>query len=740
MHTQFDLTDDAELLAAVSSADRGERGRALLRLSRRFEARMVMTAYEIGGAMYDEVLHNLDPVRQMTVRHAADKAAVGEISLQLSVSRSKAGRLFNLGAALHGFPKIMASYLAGDHSTHRVGKMVRAAQSVPDTSITDEWIREFAANEAETRDPSADRDSEVGGGDGSSISGGDDGDGKGDGGGGGGGGGDDDIDAEVPATLEDALADARADAESDDRGDCGRGEREGDDSGGGDGTGGDADDASGAGCDPADGSPTVDFEDLALDLASRPTTDTVLGNALDAVVISMDPDRAAEVREEFGRTYQNVIVTTDASGHASIDACVPAEDGLRISRRIATLIHERVCPGDPRTLGQQRVAAFAEITRKRGARLACECGRADCRARVKTGKAAPRVGGGSTSGAAAPERSAVPADVSAHAQNEPFNEPGDDALRTDLGGDAVGGGDLGAADLGAGDLSGGDLGGGDLGGGDLSGDDPSGGDLSSGEPGDSEPHCEQLDRDELANDVPDIHGRMEPGDEADDPDDGGPAGGSGPDDPGPDPEFGGPPGGANCPITPDDEWADPVDDEPASPLTLILDPTLARPPHLRGYGAIDPALAAELAPRATIIGPPSVSSRTRRTSGAIVTDRTPPRPVDATGHGGFDRPPPGALMYAPSAKLRAEVEYSDLTCRYPLCTRPSHECQLDHLVPFNHADPMAGGWTLLDNIIPLCTPDHQRKHLGIWIPVMNVDRTVVWRNAQSGYELTTHPS
>ncbi|ROZ82912.1 HNH endonuclease [Gordonia sp. OPL2] len=172
-----------------------------------------------------------------------------------------------------------------------------------------------------------------------------------------------------------------------------------------------------------------------------------------------------------------------------------------------------------------------------------------------------------------------------------------------------------------------------------------------------------------------------------------------------------------------------------TPLTIIVDPTGASPPRLRGYGAIDPAKAAELAEHATVLSPrqPRVAS-----SGLIITDRGAP-PVDPSGHGGFAQPPPGALTYAPSAGLRGDVECSDRTCRYPLCTKPSHLCQLDHLVPFYHADPLAGGWTVLDNLIPLCLPDHQRKHFGLWIPTMRTDRTIVWRDPRTGYELTTYP-
>ncbi|NED61052.1 DUF222 domain-containing protein, partial [Streptomyces sp. SID10244] len=95
-------------------------------------------------------------------------------------------------------------------------------------------------------------------------------------------------------------------------------------------------------------------------------------------VISLDPEGAARAREGFAEAWQNLTVTADSSGHMNVDACVPAEDGVFLSQRIAALIAERVCRRDPRRIGQQRVMALAEITGVPGKTLTCRCGHGDC--------------------------------------------------------------------------------------------------------------------------------------------------------------------------------------------------------------------------------------------------------------------------------------------------------------------------------------------------------------------------
>ncbi len=171
---------------------------------------------------------------------------------------------------------------------------------------------------------------------------------------------------------------------------------------------------------------------------------------------------------------------------------------------------------------------------------------------------------------------------------------------------------------------------------------------------------------------------------------------------------------------------------------MLKDPDGILVPRLQGYGPIDRDYATTLADVAKTIHYPESA----RTAGPLIpqiSDRPQAPPADPTGHGGHTMPPPGALTYAPSATLRAEVLANDAWCRYPYCGMPSHLCDLDHWRPFNHTDPEAGGWTVLGDLIPLCRADHQRKHLAEWVPTLYTDRRVEWRNRRTGQIIVTHP-
>ncbi|MGV9794892.1 hypothetical protein [Gordonia sp. NPDC003422] len=80
------------------------------------------------------------------------------------------------------------------------------------------------------------------------------------------------------------------------------------------------------------------------------------------------------------------------------------------------------------------------------------------------------------------------------------------------------------------------------------------------------------------------------------------------------------------------------------------------------------------------------------------------------------------------------------------------QCQLDHVKPYNHAHPIDGGWTITDDLIPLCIPCHQfnpsrrsqarssgRRHLDIWIPTLAEGRAVIWQHAATGKTIITWP-
>jgi hypothetical protein len=119
-------------------------------------------------------------------------------------------------------------------------------------------------------------------------------------------------------------------------------------------------------------------ETRALQLAERNQADTTLRDQVVEMVIALDPDGAADRREEAAARDQNVRVRRDTNGHCSISVYAPGEMGAHLAARIAKMISERICPRDPRRQGQVQVAAFAEIQGLPGAHLSCECGRGDC--------------------------------------------------------------------------------------------------------------------------------------------------------------------------------------------------------------------------------------------------------------------------------------------------------------------------------------------------------------------------
>ena len=115
------------------------------------------------------------------------------------------------------------------------------------------------------------------------------------------------------------------------------------------------------------------------------------------------------------------------------------------------------------------------------------------------------------------------------------------------------------------------------------------------------------------------------------------------------------------------------------------------PADLKGYGPITAAQA-----RALATAPGSIWRRllVEPATGRLV--RTDP------------------TSYRPTAEVARHVTARDATCRFPGCTRAADQCDLDHVVPFNHDDPRAGGPTTPDNLIALCRRHHLLKHRARW--------------------------
>ena len=143
-----------------------------------------------------------------------------------------------------------------------------------------------------------------------------------------------------------------------------------------------------------------------------------------------------------------------------------------------------------------------------------------------------------------------------------------------------------------------------------------------------------------------------------------------------------------------------------------------QPGYLEGYGVIDAEQVRELAENATI----------RPVQCPTVTEEQ-------------------ALHYQPSAALERFIRCRDLTCRFPGCDRPATHCDIDHTVPFNHANPAAGGLTVPWDLACYCREHHRLKTFhggpGGWRDEQLPDGTIVWtsptgrvyRTTPAGYEL-----
>ena len=108
------------------------------------------------------------------------------------------------------------------------------------------------------------------------------------------------------------------------------------------------------------------------------------------------------------------------------------------------------------------------------------------------------------------------------------------------------------------------------------------------------------------------------------------------------------------------------------------------PGTLSGYGVLPADLVRRLA---------AGDTRWRH----ILTDRATGAVLDV-----------GTWSYRPPSALDRHVRTRDVTCRFPGCTVPARECDLDHLIPFPQ------GPTNAANLHALCRRHHQLKHDDHW--------------------------
>ncbi|AJW41500.1 hypothetical protein NY08_3490 [Rhodococcus sp. B7740] len=95
-----------------------------------------------------------------------------------------------------------------------------------------------------------------------------------------------------------------------------------------------------------------------------------------------------------------------------------------------------------------------------------------------------------------------------------------------------------------------------------------------------------------------------------------------------------------------------------------------------------------------------------------------------------------ALIYRPDTLTSAAVRFRDKHCRFPGCHRPAARCQLDHITPFDHTNPLGGGWTTVNNLQCLCEYHHTVKTAGYWKATMLPGGAILWTSTSKTTRIT----
>jgi hypothetical protein len=96
---------------------------------------------------------------------------------------------------------------------------------------------------------------------------------------------------------------------------------------------------------------------------------------------------------------------------------------------------------------------------------------------------------------------------------------------------------------------------------------------------------------------------------------------------------------------------------------------------------------------------------------------------------------PPERRYRPSQKLADFVRCRDLTCRFPGCTEPATNCDVDHTIPWPYGPTQAA------NLKCLCRKHHLLKTFwggeGGWRDRQEPDGTVIWTAPDGRTHATT---
>ena len=98
------------------------------------------------------------------------------------------------------------------------------------------------------------------------------------------------------------------------------------------------------------------------------------------------------------------------------------------------------------------------------------------------------------------------------------------------------------------------------------------------------------------------------------------------------------------------------------------------------------------------------------------------------------------LGYEPTAKIREQVIVRDGTCVFPWCGRNARNCDLDHIVPYDHDHPDRGGPTSTDNLAALCRRHHRLKTHGRWRYEMTDPGVFIWTSPSATRTCATTPA
>jgi Domain of unknown function (DUF222) len=140
------------------------------------------------------------------------------------------------------------------------------------------------------------------------------------------------------------------------------------------------------------------------------------------------------------------------------------------------------------------------------------------------------------------------------------------------------------------------------------------------------------------------------------------------------------------------------------------------PAELRGYGPIDATQA-----RALAFAPGSVWRRLITAPDGVL--------VHADPH-----------TYRPTAAVDRFVRARDRHCAFPGCAQPAHRCDLDHVTPFRHDKPQAGGLTEPGNLHALCRRHHRLKTAGLWSVTRDADTDTATWTSRTGHRYTSTPA